>query len=167
MVGVNMNRLIKHLWSHSRKVGKYFSKQDLATITNAIRDSEAKHSGQICFAVEGALDALALLKGLSSRDRAIEVFTNLRVWDTERNNGVLIYVLLADHAVEIIADRGIHSNADASAWDVICHEIESKFALNEYQAGILSGIEMVSQVLQEHFPKSAASKNEISMSRFY
>jgi uncharacterized membrane protein YgcG len=158
---MNMNRLIKHLWSHSRKVEKCFSKEDLAAITNAIRDSEAQHSGQICFAVEGALDTLALLKDLSPRDRAIEVFTNLRVWDTEHNNGVLIYILLADHAVEIIADRGIHSNADASAWDVICHEIESKFALNEYQAGILSGIEMVSQLLQSQFPGKSSSNNEI------
>ena len=99
---MNMNRLIKHLWSHNRKVGKFFSKEDLAAITNAIRDSEAQHSGQICFAVEGALDTLALLKDLSPRDRAIEVFTNLRVWDTEHNNGVLIYILLMLGQVQLL-----------------------------------------------------------------
>ena len=159
---MSFNRLVKHLWSHSRKVGNFFSKQDLAAITKAIRESERKHSGQICFAVEGALDMPALLKGLSPRERAIEVFTSLRVWDTEHNNGVLIYVLLADHAVEIVSDRGIYASADVSTWDVICREMESKFARNQYRAGALSGIELVSKVLQEHFPKSAASKNEIA-----
>ena len=158
---MSLSRFIKHLWSHSRKVGQCFSKADLAAITKAIGDSENKHSGQICFAVEGALEVPALLKNFSPRDRAIEVFANLKIWDTEHNNGVLIYVLLADHAVEIVVDRGIHSNADASAWDVICHEIESKFALNEYQAGILSGIEMVSQLLQSQFPGKSSSDNEI------
>lgn len=159
---MNINRLIKHLWSHGRKVGKFFSKADLAAITKAIGNSETKHSGQICFAVEGALEVPALLKGLSPRDRAIEVFTNLKVWDTEQNNGVLIYVLLADHAVEIVSDRGIHSKADLSAWDVICRDIESKFARHQYKDGVLSGIEMVSQLLQSQFPKTTPSDNEIA-----
>ncbi len=156
-----MDRLIKHLWSHGRKVEKFFSKQDLAVITQAIQDSEAKHSGQICFAVEGALEVSSVFKGVNPHDRAIEVFASQKVWDTEHNNGVLIYVLLADHAVEIVADRGIHSKADTGAWDVICHEIESKFALDQYRAGILSGIEMVSQLLHSQFPKTSYSDNEI------
>ena len=159
---MSLRRFIKHLCSHSRKVGQCFSKADLAAITKAIGDSENKHSGQICFAVEGALEVPALLKNFSPRDRAIEVFANLKIWDTEHNNGVLIYVLLADHAVEIVSDRGIHARADVSAWDVICHEMESKFASKQYRAGALSGIEMVSQILQENFPKSTASKNEIA-----
>lgn len=159
---MSLSRFIKHLCSHSRKVGQCFSKADLAAITKAIVDSESKHSGQICFAVEGALEVPALLKNFSPRDRAIEVFANLKIWDTEHNNGVLIYVLLADHAVEIVSDRGIYASADVSTWDVICREMESKFARNQYRAGALSGIELVSKVLQEHFPKSAASKNEIA-----
>lgn len=158
---MNINRLMKHLWSHGRQVEKFFSKQDLAAITKAIGNGEGGHSGQICFAVEGALDLPFLLKDLSPRDRAIEVFTSLRVWDTERNNGVLIYVLLADHAVEIVADRGIHSKVDTSAWDVICHEIESQFALHQYRVGALAGIEMMSQLLQRHSPMASPSDNEI------
>jgi hypothetical protein len=162
MVGMNVNRLIRHLWSHGGKVGHFFSKDDLNKIKLAIGLSESKHSGQICFAVEGALELHALLNDLSPRDRAIEVFSNLKVWDTEHNNGVLIYVLLADRSVEIVADRGIHSKTDADVWSNICREIEPKFSVKECKSGVLSAIEKVSQHLQKHFPKSYETENEIS-----
>ena len=159
---MDISRLIKHMISHGRKVGSHFSSKDLEVITKAILQSESQHTGQICFAVEGAMDMSSLLKNQSPRDRAIEVFSRLKVWDTEHNNGVLIYVLIADHAVEIVSDRGINKRVDQSEWQAICHDIESKFAKGGYQQGVLSGIDKLTQVLHQHFPRTRSSTNEIS-----
>ena len=159
---MDLSRLIKHLFSHGCKVGSHFSSKDLEVITKAISESESQHTGQICFAVEGAMDMPSLFKNQSSRECAIEVFSRLKVWDTEHNNGVLIYVLIADHAVEIISDRGINKRVDPNEWQAICHDIESKFAQGSYQQGVLSGIDKLTQVLHQHFPRTSSSTNEIS-----
>ena len=94
---------------------------------------------KIRFAVEHALDLPQLLAGMSARDRAIEVFSQLRVWDTEHNNGVLIYLLFADRDVEIVADRGIHAKVGAG-WEDICRSMEQRFRQGEFEAGVIEGI---------------------------
>jgi len=159
---MKISRLIKHLISHGRKVGSHFSSKDLEVIAKAISQSEGQHTGQICFAVEGAMDVPALLKNQSPRARAIEVFSRLKIWDTEHNNGVLIYVLIADHAVEIISDREINKSVGPNEWQAVCQGIESKFAKGNYQQGVLSAIDRLTQVLHQHFPRTHPSPNEIS-----
>ncbi|HKB83789.1 MAG TPA: TPM domain-containing protein, partial [Burkholderiales bacterium] len=123
--------------------------------------SEARHGGQIRFAVEHALDTTSLLRGLTARERALDVFSALKVWDTEHNNGVLIYLLLADRNVEIIADRGIHGRVGSDGWEGICREMESAFREKNFEQGVLRGIERVSGLLKSHFPGGRRGPNEL------
>src|SRR3954447_21369455 len=106
----------RHLLQHHWRVRKVFPPAVLAAIERAIKASEATHSGQIRFVVEGALDGAPLLRNQSARARALDVFSHLRIWDTAHNNGVLIYLLLADRDVEILADRGVDAKVGAAAW---------------------------------------------------
>lgn len=147
------------------QVNKAFPRSALLAIEQAIKASEIAHDGEIRFVVEGALDGSALFKGQPARERAIDVFSQLRVWDTERNNGVLIYLLLADRDVEIVADRGIHAKVGAQEWERICRTMEAAFKQAKYEEGVLNGIHAVTQHLVEHFPfvipKGGADPNEL------
>lgn len=131
-------------------------------IEQAVKASEIAHLGEIQFAVEGALDGAPLFKGQSATERAIEVFSLLRVWDTEHNNGVLIYVLLADRDVEIVADRGIHAKVGKDGWETICRTMEVAFKRGDYKGGVLSGIEVVTRYLAAHFPAVGDNRNELA-----
>ena len=139
-----------------------FSPPCLQAIEQAIHDCEQLHGGEIRFAIEGGLEGLRLLKGQSSRERAIDVFSQLRVWDTERNNGVLIYVLLADHAVEIVADRGIHAKAGDASWFTICQNMQRAFSEAQFEKGALEGIAALASVIGHHFPSNETCANELS-----
>jgi uncharacterized membrane protein len=143
-------------------VRRIFPEAALMAIENAIEKSEASHRGEIRFAVEAALNTLPLLKDQSGRERAVEVFSHLRVWDTEHNNGVLVYLLLADRDVEIIADRGINARVRNEEWESICRKMEAAFAQGQFEAGVISGIEAVGRHLREHFPSgTVGGENEL------
>jgi uncharacterized membrane protein len=143
------------------RLRRAFSRTTLAAIEQAVRASESVHGGQIRFAVEGALHGARLYRGQSPRERALEVFSQLRMWDTEHRNGVLIYVLLADRAVEIIADRGAHVRVGSEDWQSICRSMEDRFRAGEYRAGAVAGIEAVARHLARHFPAAHAERREI------
>ncbi len=153
--------MIRHLLWPNRRVRRAFSASTLSAITIAIRAAERHHDGEIRFALEAALDPMALLRGVTPRDRAIETFSQLRVWDTEKNNGVLIYVLLADRAVEIVADRGAQASTGREAWAVICRQIESDFGRDDYQFGALAGIEAVARALGKPIADRDGRSNEL------
>ncbi len=158
----SLPRILRHLGMSGRQLGRRFPPTTLAAIEQAIRDSERLHGGQICFALEGALSASALFAGEPARERALEVFSLLRVWDTEHNNGVLIYLLLADRDVEIVADRGIHARVDPQEWEAACREMEAAFRDGRFEAGAIGGIQAVARLLVRHFPAPAApSRNEL------
>ena len=159
---MNIKRITKHLLLTHWQVNRAFPRQTLIAIEQAIKASETAHVGEIRFAVEGALHSAPLLKGQSARERALEVFSQLRIWDTEHNNGVLIYLLLADRDVEIVADRGIHAKAGAQEWETICRKMESAFKQANYESGVISGIQAVTQHLTKHFPASGVIQNELS-----
>jgi uncharacterized membrane protein len=144
------------------RVREKFPRATLEVIEHEIQASEARHGGEICFVIEGALDGAALYAGQSPRERAIEVFSLLRLWDTQHRNAVLIYVLLADRAVEIIADRGIQSKVSNGEWESACHEMEVAFSQGLYRTGVVDGIRAVTGHLTAHFPVIAGSVNEIS-----
>ena len=158
---MNIKRITSHLLVTHWQVNRAFPRQTLIAIEQAIKASETAHVGEIRFAVEGALDGTPLFKGQSARERAIEVFSLLRVWDTERNNGVLIYLLLADRDVEIVADRGIHAKVGSQEWEKICRTMETAFKQANYAAGVLSGIQAVTQHLVQHFPAVSDGQNEL------
>ncbi len=143
-------------------VKRVFPEAALIAIEKAIARTETSHEGEIRFAVEAALNTLSLLKGQTGRERAVEVFSHLRVWDTEQNNGVLIYLLLADRDVEIIADRGINVRVRNDEWESICRKMESAFAGGQFESGVISGIEAISGHLREHFPtETGGGENEL------
>ena len=122
-------RLLKHLFAMPSR--RLFSKDALQRIAAAIAASEARHTGEVRFAVESALHPRAVLAGMQARDRAGEVFAQLRVWDTEANNGVLLYLLLADHRIEIVADRGFNGRVSPEQWRGACLLIEERLRAGE------------------------------------
>ncbi|MDP2695262.1 MAG: TPM domain-containing protein [Gallionella sp.] len=158
---MNLKRILKHLSSGRAAVRRAFPPRALEAVERAIRETETRHDGQIRFAVEAALDLSPLLGGQPARERAIEVFSELRVWDTEHNNGVLIYLLLADRDVEIVADRGIHVRLGAETWEAICREVEAAFRNGQFEAGVLAGIHAVGEHLARHFPARGDKSNEM------
>ncbi|SDI33776.1 TPM domain-containing protein [Paraburkholderia phenazinium] len=156
-----LERVLRHLLVTRWHVNRAFPADTLRAIEKAIRENHRTHVGQIRFAVEGALHIGALLEGMSAQERAIDVFSELRVWDTEHNNGVLIYLLLADHDVEIVADRGAHARINSGEWDAICRQMEAAFKLGDYRAGVLRGIEEVTALLKRHFPAQQETHDEL------
>jgi uncharacterized membrane protein len=158
---MDIARLLRHLATTSAQVRRVFPASALRSIEQAIASSEAAHAGEVRFVVEGSLDGVPLLRGQTARERAIELFARLHVWDTEHNTGVLIYVLLADRKVEIVADRGIHAKAGAEAWSQICHGMEAHFRAGDFGRGAAHGIEAVTQLLARHFPITPGDRNEL------
>ena len=132
---MGIGRIGRHLLEHRWRVRRVFPADVLASIEQAIRASEATHSGQVRFVVEGALDGKPLFRNQPARERALDIFSKLRIWDTSHNNGVLIYLLLADRNVEIIADRGIDAKVGAKGWEKICAEMEAGFKAGPIKAG--------------------------------
>lgn len=158
---MNIKRIAKHSLMTRWQVNKHFPAATLNAIEQDIARSETQHSGEIRFVVEGALDSAPLFKDQSAQERALDIFSQLRIWDTEHNNGLLIYLLLADHAVEIVADRGIHAKVGAEEWQKICRKMESDFAQGHFKDGVSYGINAITQHLAAHFPIATDDKNEL------
>jgi uncharacterized membrane protein len=142
-------------------VKRTFPRASLTRIEQAIAAGERLHRGQVCVAIEGALPPLRVVRRLRPRERALEVFGLLRVWDTEENAGVLIYLLLADRDVEIVADRGIDRAVEPAQWQAICTRMETAFRHGRFADGVTAGITDISAVLARHFPRTGAGTNEI------
>lgn len=157
-----MVRILRHLFMPNWLVKRYFPRHVLANIERAVGESEAAHGGEIRFAVEAALDFWPLMRGQKARERAVEVFSRLRVWDTEHNSGVLVYLLLADRDVEIVADRGIHAQVGDAEWQRICGMMEEEFRHGRFEQGVLAGIREISVHLARHFPAAAVNPDELS-----
>ncbi|MDP2144353.1 MAG: TPM domain-containing protein [Gallionella sp.] len=158
---MDLKRIMRHLSSGRANVNRVLPPRALEAIERAIVAAEMQHDGQIRFAVEAALDWQPLLAGQTARERAVEVFSQLRVWDTEHNNGVLIYLLLADRDVEIVADRGIHAQLGDEIWEEICREMEAAFRDGRFEAGVLAGVRAVGDHLVRHFPPRSDKPNEM------
>ncbi len=158
---ISLTRMARHLFHPRWLVARAFPRRSLDRIGAAIAASETGHGGEIRFAVEGALGVPALLRGETARQRAVQVFSELRVWDTEANSGVLVYLLLADRDVEILADRGLNGRVAAAEWEAICREMESHFRQGEFEAGVLAGIARIDGLLRRHFPVTGENANEL------
>ena len=155
-------RWIHHLFLDHAAIKLAFPRATLEAIGRSVAAQEKRHRGQLRVAIEGGLSLQALLAGRTARDRALEIFTRLRVWDTEDNAGVLIYLLLSDRRVEIVADRGIHARVGDTAWETICGAMQQEFAAGRFEAGVATGLAAVSDLLAQHFPAQAGDKpNEL------
>ncbi len=158
---MDLKRIIKHLLAPQWIANRAFPKATLVAIENAVRESEGRHSGEIRFAVEAGLNLWLLLHGRTPRNRAIEMFSQLRVWDTEHNSGVLIYVQLVDHCIEVIADRGINNKVKPREWEAICLRMEAAFRDGRYEEGVLAGIREITALLARHFPPGETNRDEL------
>ena len=158
---MDFRRIGRHLLGHHWRVRRNFPPPVLTAIEQAIKAGEATHSGQVRFVIEGALDGKPLFRNQPPRERALDIFSRLRIWDTAHNNGVLIYLLLADRAVEIIADRGIDAKFGGDGWERICREMESDFRAGNFERGAIKGVEAVSRELAQHYPPAAGGMNEL------
>ncbi len=159
---MKLKRILTHLFYPGWWLRRDFPPTELAKIEAAIKKSEATHSGEIRFAIESALPLRALWNNETPTERAIEVFSLLRVWDTEDNNGVLIYLLLADKKVEITTDRAINKVVDSQEWQRICQLIEYDFKQGNFSGGVEKGIQEISILLNKYFPVSPHDINELS-----
>jgi uncharacterized membrane protein len=159
---VNLRRWARHLFIPPWALRRAFPQPTLDAIEAAIRASEIGHGGEIRFAIENSLPGSLVWRGMSGRERAIGMFSNLRMWDTEYNSGVLIYLLLADHDIEIVADRGIAARVDPAAWEAVAQTMEAAFRQGEFERGALAGIEQVSALLAAHFPPAGHNPDELA-----
>ena len=155
-------RWIRHLFLDYFALARAFPFATLDAIGRAVAEQEKRHRGELRVVIEGGLPLLALAAGRSARERALERFTQLRVWDTEDNGGVLIYLLLADRRIEIVADRGIHARVGETAWETISGAMQQEFAAGRFEAGMLTGLAAVSDLLAQHFPaRPGENPNEL------
>ena len=158
---MGIKRIGRHLIEHRWRERRIFTPNVLDHIEQAIKAGEATHSGQVRFAVEGALDGAPLFHDQPARERALDVFSHLRIWDTHHNNGVLVYLLLADRDVEIVADRGIDAKVGAAGWQKICTDMEADFRAGNFGSGSVRGVEAVSRQLARFYPAHGKGPNEL------
>ena len=148
------NRWWRHLTTDHKTSRKLFPAPALRRLEQATRHGEQLHSGQVRLAIEASLPLRAVRLGMTPRARALEVFGLLRVWDTAANCGVLVYLLVADRAVEIIADRGIHAKVGDAAWRAICEKMEARFRAGQFGEGAQTGLVEIGALLALHYPRS-------------
>ena len=147
-----MQRMLSNLFGGWFQLHRRFPAALLDEMAAAIVAGERRHLGEVRFAIESRLAPLAVLEGFDSPARARQVFAQLRVWDTEHNSGVLFYVLMAEHRIEIVADRGIAAKVAASEWNDICARMQEHFARGQWRDGSLEGIAAANALLARHFP---------------
>lgn len=158
---MNLKRLLKHLMTPPWLALRRFPPALRDEIAAAVAASEIRHRGELRVAIEGPLPLGELLRDVTPRERAASLFATLRVWDTEENGGVLIYLQLVDHAVEILADRGIAAKVPPMAWRVICRDLAAAMQEGRCRDGLLAAIAEVTRILASHFPAHAANTNEL------
>jgi uncharacterized membrane protein len=161
---MSIGRWLRHWFKTPYAVRKAFSEESLQRIQQAIADSERSHSGEIRFAVEASLPWSYLKRDAPARERAAMVFAKLRVWDTDQNNGVLIYVELADHSIELVADRGIARHVPRAEWDAICNAMRDHYRAGRFEQGTLEAVQAVGERLARHFPLAEGERNPNELS---
>jgi uncharacterized membrane protein len=156
---------LRRFWRHIRMsplaARRAFPPGVLDLIEREVAEHEQRHRGEICVVVEAELTSSQLWADMSPRDRARELFALRGVWNTEENNGVLVYVLLADRSVEIIADRGIDAGVGPEEWQGICRMMEQHFKAGRFEQAALDGVRAISAVLARHFPARGEGRNEL------
>ncbi|MGH8748288.1 MAG: TPM domain-containing protein [Burkholderiales bacterium] len=156
-----MRRFLRHLFSDRAAARRAFPAPVLRAIEAEIKAQESLHRGELRFAIEASLPITHLARRLTPRERALEVFGRLRVWDTEHNNGVLVYVLLADRSVEIVADRGIAARVPQPEWDAVCRAMGEAFHAGDFERGALVGLRRIGALLARHFAAGPGNADEL------
>lgn len=157
-----IQRLFRHLCAFAWRTRRALPQAALEAIEIEIEASEARHAGELRVVVEHALHPGAVLRGQTGRERAVDLFSALRIWDTEHNSGVLIYLLMADHDIEIVVDRGIRARVPDAHWADLCRQLELRLAQGEFRDGLLQAVAAITDELSRHFPSADARHNELS-----
>ena len=152
---MDVKRLIRNLLTTPLQVRRAFTASVRNAIEQSITASELHHRGEVRLVVEGSLDVLRLLRGLSARQRAVQLFSQLGMWDTEQNTGVLVYVLFAEHRLEIVADRGIAACVAQTEWEAISTGISAAFHDGQFETGAVAGVQRITALLAMHFPPAS------------
>jgi uncharacterized membrane protein len=152
-------RLLKHRWLDETDVRRVLGDDALDRLAARVRESERHHSGEIRICIEAGLPLSYLWRNAPARQRAIMMFGKLRVWDTEHNNGVLVYLLVADHAIEIVADRGLNRHVDAAGWQALAAQMSAAFKAGRFEEGLAAAVDRVDALLRQHFAIGAAARN--------
>jgi uncharacterized membrane protein len=158
---MDLRRFWRHIVMTPWRAARAFPASALEAVRSAVAAHERLHRGEVRFVVEAELTSAQLWANLGSRARAVEVFSMLRVWDTAENTGVLVYVLLADRKVEIVADRAISAKVEPAQWQAICRAMQEAFRDGRFEAGAVAGVTAISELLERHFPASGANPNEL------
>lgn len=157
-------RILKHRWYDDADARRMLGSEGLAHLQARVAASEKRHSGEIRICIEAGLPLSYLWRDASPRERALSVFGKLRVWDTEANNGVLIYLLLAEHAIEIVADRGLARHVDATQWDTIMATMRMAFRAGQFESGLNQAVDAVDELLHRYFPLAPGEVNPNELS---
>ncbi|MDO8419838.1 MAG: TPM domain-containing protein [Rubrivivax sp.] len=152
-------RIFKHRWLDETDTARALDTEALARLEARVVASERRHSGEIRVCVEAGLPLSYLWRGASPRQRAVAMFGKLRVSDTETNNGVLIYLLLAEHAIEIVADRGLARHEPQAHWDALVGDMRKAFRAGRFEDGLMQAVDAVDAMLVRHFPLAEGQHN--------
>jgi len=156
-----LRRLGLNLFGGWFRQSRWFPASAMLRIRDAVAEGERRHAGELCFAVEARYSPMDVLSGLQVRQRAQQVFSQLRVWDTQDNSGVLLYLQLAEHRVEIVADRGIASRVDAAEWQAICDGFAAEIVSHDPEGAVLSCLGRINALLTRHFPAAEDNPREL------
>lgn len=157
-----LKRLMRHLTTTTGLGRRAFPEATLKAIEDAIADGERRHSAEVRVIVEPALALPAVFGGVTPRERARELFAEYGVWDTEENCGVLVYINLADHQVEIVADRGVGRLVDAQQWQALCRTMTQGYASGDYHGSTLAALRQLNALLQKHYPDDGSVRNQLA-----
>ena len=152
-------RLLQHSRFDAADARRVLGPDALQRIEARVAASEAHHSGEIRVCVEAGLPISYLRRNATARERAVAMFGKLRVWDTEHNNGVLVYLLVAEHAIEIVADRALSRHVDATGWQRIMATMQSAFHAGQFEAGLNEAVDAIDALLCEHFTLAPGQRN--------
>ena len=160
---MKISRLIQHRWFDDRQLRRALDADALRRLEAQVAQSERQHSGEIRLCVEAGLPLSYLWRDIGARDRAVTLFGKLRVWDTEHNNGVLIYLLLAERAIEVVADRGLMRHVDAKQWQALVQRMRDDFRAGHIEQGLAQAVDTIGALLAQHFPlvDGAGNPNEL------
>lgn len=158
---MDLKRFWRHIAMTPWQAAKAFPPRALEAIGRAVAEHEKRHRGEVRFVVEAELATAQLWAGLGSRARAVELFATQGVWDTSERTGVLVYVLLADHKVEIVADRGISARVTQPEWQAICASMQEAFRAGRFEEGAVAGVHAIADLLERHFPAGETNRNEL------
>ncbi|HVE52728.1 MAG TPA: TPM domain-containing protein [Ramlibacter sp.] len=158
-----LQRILRHRWLDDSTTRRAIPPALVEQLARHVAESERRHTGEVRIYVEAALPLSYLWRDATPRERAIAMFGKLGVWDTEQNNGVLVYLLLAEHAIEVVADRGLSRHVSATQWQEVVHHMRDAFRAGRYEQGLIQAVDEVTALLVQHFPAApgAANANEL------